>query len=41
MTVKIGTSLLPAVQLNTQNNQGMYVKFAEDVSVLTEDFFSI
>ena len=36
MAVKIWTSLSPAVQLNTQNNQGMNATFAEDVSVLTE-----
>ena len=36
MAVKIETSLSPALQLNTQNNQGMNATFAEDVSVLTE-----
>ena len=33
-------SLLPTVQSNTQNNQEMSVIFAEEVPILTEDFFN-
>ena len=41
MSHKTGTFLLPAVQSTHKTTREMTVTFAEDVSVLTEDFFNI
>ena len=41
MTDETGKSLLPGVQSKTQKIREMNVTFAEDVSILTEDFFNI
>ena len=40
MSYETVTSLLPELQSNTQNNQETNIKFAEEVSVLTEDFYN-
>ena len=40
MSYETVTSLLPELQSNTQNNQETNIKFAEEVSILTEDFYN-